>query len=513
MFLCFKIPRLINGTRAAGSGKRIFNIRRVYLIISMIGALGLDGITHASESKLSFKRCSVLLSSGAMEIDAQCATFERNENPKDAESRRIALSVIKLPSHSPEPEPDAFTVIQGGPGGSSIDFAVAYSRVFEEIRKKRDIIVIDQRGTGRSNKLTCELPEELRNTFNLDLIQKATQKCLNELSKENDLRYYTTSIAVDDLEALRIAAGYSQLNLYGVSYGTRVVLHFLKKYPSSARTAVIDGVVQTGLNLAGGEIARRWEDSFEALNNRCQNEPSCANTHGDLYEQYQVLEERFKAAPVTVTVPHPTTGKATEYTFGEHTLFGAMRLMAYSTEQLALIPLLLSEAVKENYNFAAAQSLLMEANFADQFATGMHNSVVCTEDAPFVTADNKAQAKNTIVGEMMSDILMNSCSVWPKGYMDQDFLEPFSTEIPVLILSGETDPITPPENGEIAAEQLGNTKHIEVPAHGHGVVARGCVPNLVGLFVTNASFEMVDDTCTKRERPSPFFNTLTGPTP
>ena len=147
--------------------------------------------------------------------------------------------------------------------------------------------------------------------------------------------------------------------------------------------------------------------------------------------------------------------------------------MAYSTEQLALIPLLLSEAVKENYNFAAAQSLLMEANFADQFATGMHNSVVCTEDAPFVTADNKAQAKNTIVGEMMSDMLMNSCSIWPKGYMDQDFLEPFSTEIPVLILSGETDPITPPENGEIAAEQLGNTKHIEVPAQAHGDVATG----------------------------------------
>ena len=511
--MCFKVPRLINGTRASESSKMIFNTRHLYLIISTIFALGLNGITNASEAELDFKRCSVLLSSGAMEIDAQCATFERNENPKDAESRLIALSVIKLPSHSPEPETDAFTVIQGGPGGSSIDFAVAYSRVFEEIRKKRDIIVIDQRGTGRSNKLTCELPEELSDTFDLDLIKEATQNCFNELSKENDLRYYTTSIAVDDLEALRIAAGYSQLNLYGVSYGTRVVLHYLKKYPDSARTAVIDGVVQTGLNLAGGEIARRWEDSFEALNNRCQSEPTCAETHGDLYEQYRLLQERFKAAPVTVAVPHPTTGIATEYTFGEHTLFGAMRLMAYSTEQLSLMPLLLSEAVKENYTFAAAQSLLMEANFADQFATGMHNSVVCTEDAPFVTEDSKSQAKGTIVGEMMSDMLMSGCEVWPQGQMDEGFLEPFSSDIPVLVLSGETDPITPPANGEVAAQQLGNTKHIVVPAHGHGVVARGCVPNLVGLFIETASLETVDETCTNRERPSPFFNTLTGPTP
>lgn len=510
--MSLKVPRLLNETETKDRFSRIFNVSRI-TVITITLTLGIISLGNASTSVLEFKRCSISLSSGAIATDAQCASFERNENPMDPQSKRVSLSVIKLPSHSPEPETDAFTVIQGGPGGSSIDFAIAYNRIFEQIRKKRDIIVIDQRGTGRSNKLSCDLPEDMSGIFDLKLIQESTQKCQEKLSKDNDLRYYTTSIAVDDLEALRLAAGYSQLNLYGVSYGTRVVLHYLKKYPSSARTAVIDGVVQTGLNLAGGEIARRWEDSFEALNKRCQSSPSCAQAHGDLYKLYRELQDRFKAMSVQVTVPHPTTGIATEYTFDEHSLFSSLRLMAYSTDQLSLVPLLLSEAAKENYTFVAAQSLLMEEGFIDQFATGMHNSVVCTEDAPFVTPQNLAQARGTLAGEMMSDMLTTSCKVWPTGHMDEGFLEPFSTDIPVLVLSGETDPITPPKNGDIAAEQLGNTKHIKVPAHGHGVVARGCVPNLVGLFIETASFDEVDETCTKRERPAPFFNTLTGPTP
>ncbi len=185
--------------------------------------------------------------------------------------------------------------------------------------------------------------------------------------------------------------------------------------------------------------------------------------------------------------------------------------MAYSTEQMALMPLLLSQAKAGNYSFVAAQLIQLEESFSDQFATGMHNSVVCAEDVPFVTPQEIAKAKGTLLSETMSDLLASSCSAWPQGIIDADFHQPFKSDVPVLVLSGETDPITPAKNGAIAADMLGNSKHIVVPAHGHGVLGRGCVPNLAQIFIESANFDEVDDTCVKREQPTPIFTTLSGP--
>jgi len=466
---------------------------------------------------LVFEKCSV--SVGAQEVDAQCSDFKRLENPEDPKSRILDLSVIKFASRSVNPETDAFTIIQGGPGGSSIDLAVSFSPILESIRAKRDVIVIDQRGTGRSNKLICPEPEDNAHQFDAENIKRETQRCVTQLESvsqneegetlASDLRFYTTSVAVDDLEALRIAAGYTQLNIYGVSYGTRVAQHYLRKYPSSVRSMIIDGVAPIGLNLAGSEVAKRWEDSFNRLNERCSQDENCVTTHGDLRESYQTLKKRFSEKKISINLPHPRTGESTEYTFDEYSLFSAIRLMTYNTESLSLMPLLISEAIKGHYTFVAAQILLAEESLGT--ATGMHNSVICTEDAPFVTEEDIKQAKNTLVGELVSEAVLAGCSVWPKGVLDDDFLKPFESDVPTLILSGETDPVTPAANGEIAAKMLSNSKHIVVPAHGHGVLARGCMPKLASLFIEDAHFESIDETCVKRERAMPIFSTLSGP--
>ena len=216
--------------------------------------------SFADNHSLSFNKCSVKV--GAQEVDAECGTLKRLENPNDPKSKSLDLAVVKFASRSLKPEEDAFTLIQGGPGGSSIDLAVSYLPILESIRNKRDIIIIDQRGTGRSNKLSCPAAEDSSGQFDIELIKQETQKCLTLLSEgnasknsadneadktgNNDLRFYTTSIAVDDLEALRAAAGYPKLNIYGVSYGTRLAQHYLRKYPSSTRSIILDGVVPVG---------------------------------------------------------------------------------------------------------------------------------------------------------------------------------------------------------------------------------------------------------------------------
>ncbi len=468
-------------------------------------------LTAAELNSLDFKPCTITVA--AVEVDAHCSDFARLENPEDTNGRVITLAAIKFPARTPEPETDAFTIIQGGPGGSSIDMGIGFSRAFEDIRRKRDIIIIDQRGTGRSNMLTCDMPEDSSVQYNPEIAKRLNKACADKLSKDNDLRFYTTSVAVDDLEALRQAAGYNQLNLYGVSYGTRVVQHFMRKYPDSTRTAILDGVAHIGLNLAGGEIARRWENSFNAINQRCQADAVCKAQHGDLRESFDQVINDLSEAPVSVNIPHPSTGEPKQYTFNKDSLFGAVRLMAYSTESVSLMPLLISRAKAKDYRFMAAQLIKLEEGFSKEFAFGMHNSVACTEDAPFVTQAERAKADGTIVGDLMASVMQASCSVWPRGVMDENFREPFSSNVPTLVLSGATDPITPPENGEIATKMLGNAKHIVMPAHGHGVIARGCMPKLASMFIEDGSFAELKTSCVERERAMPIFTSLTGPRP
>lgn len=487
-------------------------------ILSLGAALLLNiGTSNAKPSQpsastsLEFKRC--LIGAGAYEIDAECADFIRHENPSDDNSKLITLAVVKLPALTPEPENDAFTIIQGGPGGSSIDLAIVYNRVFEEIRRKRDIIVMDQRGTGRSNKLACPTPLDQTSAFDPLKVRQLAKACLNEISVHSDVRLYTTSVAVEDLEALRTASGYKQLNIYGTSYGSRVAQHYLRKYPEQTRSVIIDGVAHVGLNFAGGEIARRWQDQFETLNARCKNKPSCFSQHGNLQKSYDEIYSRLQQQPVTVSLAHPTSGDTIEYTLNKYSLFGAIRLMAYSSNQSALIPILLSKAKAGDYTFFASQIIQMEESFPAELASGMHNAVVCTEDTPFVTAADLATSSGTILGSLMSETLSASCKIWPQGIIDSDFREPFSSETPVLVLSGAADPITPPANGAIATDMLGNARHVIVPAHGHGVIARGCVTKLASNFIDNGNFNDFDSSCVNRERSVPIFSTLAGAKP
>ncbi len=468
-----------------------------------------NNMENVAFNSLVFRRC--LVSQRAQQIDAQCAKLTRLENPKDLNSRLITLSIMKLPSRSLTPKPDAFTLIQGGPGASSIDLAVNYSAVLEGIRAERDILVVDQRGTGRSNILPCINMSEAEqiNGGDVEQIKKLSQVCLDAL--DADLRFYTTSVAVQDLDAVRHAAGYEQLSIYGVSYGTRVAQHYLRRFPEKTRAVILDGVSHIGLNLAGGEIARRSQSAFDQMAERCSLSEECHSQFGSIQMKFSQLRDRLSKAPVNVSLAHPVSGELTEKEFSEEELFGLLRLMAYSTESNALLPMLISQAHAKNYGPLVAQALMVGAEFSQGFAIGMSNSVVCAEDAPFVQAGDLQNLEATYLGKRMAESIAAMCEIFPRGVVDEDFFEPFDSDVPVLILSGETDPITPPENGDKALDMLSNAMHLIVPAHGHGVFHRGCVLQLGSEFIQKGSFESLDASCIERERAMPFFSNHAGP--
>ncbi len=484
---------------------RSFDIYLIILVIILVGPVQ----KVSAQEQLDFKACQV--KQGAVIMDAQCAVLKRALNSEQNNGETIDLFVAKFPALNPSPAKDAFTVIQGGPGGSSIDLFIGSHRLFRKIRANRDVIVIDQRGTGRSNILKCSFDEneDMFQEFDPDVVKSLAKKCVDDL--DTDLRFYTTSIAVQDLDAMREAAGYDQLSIYGVSYGTRVAQHYLRRFPERTRAVILDGVVDIGLNLAGGEIARRSQAAFDGMSKRCIGSKWCSEKFGDLKSKFEQLRDRLSKKGVEVTFPHPVNGDQVTEIITEGDLLVAVRLMPYSTEQLALLPMLISKAHAGEYTQLAAFSTMLSEGFLDSYAIGMNNSVMCAEDAPYVEKNSLENLQGTYFGDGMAKSIQATCDVWPRGPVDGDFMETFESEKPVLILSGETDPITPPENGARAHQMLSNSKHIIVPAHGHGVIGRGCVLQIATEFVKRGDFEKFNSSCVERERATPFFSNNSGP--
>ena len=462
---------------------------------------------------LQLEDCRIRAAEGFPGIKARCGTLVRPEDPADPDSPALELHVAVVSALSLEPEPDPFVPIAGGPGQASTRFYAGYAGAFEEIRRTRDIVLIDQRGTGKSASMNCDVEEEIvEGAFSREQTIEDTRRCLAVLP--HDPRYFTTSVAVQDLEALRLALGYTQFNLYGISYGSRVAQHFLRRYPESTRSVIIDGVVPPQIAL-GPTIAIDAQNALEAIFERCTESEACSERFPTLRDDFDRLRARLIEEPVTVSMAHPVNGALEDITFDDNNMAGALRLLSYSPQSVALIPLLIDEAVNGNFAPLAAQFLMISAGMAEQLSVGMHNAVVCTEDFPYFAGEavSRVALAATYIGPVQLDALEAICSVWPKGVLDVDFKTPVATDIPVLLLSGEADPITPPAYADLAAVDLGNALHLTGKRQGHGQAPQGCMPQVIGRFVESASFEGLQTDCLNRLFAMPFFLDFSGPSP
>ncbi len=466
---------------------------------------------------LEFTECTI--GSGASALVAQCATLSV---PLDAakfgigtdQAPQIELSIARIPARRQSSRQDAFTMIAGGPGQSAIESFPAVSFAFRHIMRNHDVILIDQRGTGESEKLVCE---EAPDSMGLDAevdeeeISKLARECRESL--EHDPRWFTTSMAAHDLENVRQQLGVSQWNMYGISYGTRAALHYLRRYPESIRTLTLDAVVPPDIAL-GPDIARLSQRALDLIFQRCRDNQGCAEAFGDLSEPTMELLESLEAQPRTISFEDVASGKLSTMEFTRDHLAVTIRLMSYSAQTAAILPSMLHDAI-ENDNFAplARQSKLQTKSLGNSLATGMHHAIVCTEDAPFVDSSGNAEDANTYLGKGAVKSLLASCEHWPPGEMDADFKDPVVSGAPTLILSGEADPITPPDYGESLVEHLKNARHIVNPHQGHMQAPFGCMPVLLAKFVESADATALDASCLERLRAPPFFVDANGPLP
>lgn len=465
----------------------------------------------SSGTVLELSDCRIYAAPGHPGIKARCGSFARHLDPADPASTVLQLHVALVPALSLEPEPDPLVVIAGGPGGASTRFYAGFARAFEKLRRHRNILLLDQRGTGKSAPLTCDFDDDvLGGPFDLAETLAHTQTCLDTLPY--DPRFFTTSIAVRDLEALRLALGFPALNLYGISYGTRVAQHYARRYPQSTRSIILDGVLPPQLPLGPG-IAIEAQHALQAIFDRCAEDVDCNGAFPDLAAEFAQLESRLSEQAVSMVVPHPVTGAQHSLEFGDMEFALGIRLMSYSPATIALLPLLIHEAAAGNLAPLAATFLSVSESLSEQLAIGMHNAVVCTEDAPFYGDIDVNALQKTYIGPTMIETLKAICSIWPAGVIDADLRTPLKTDTPVLLLSGSADPITPPRFAALAAEKLGNARHLIGKNQGHGQAAQGCMPEIIEQFVATASVDGLDTDCLDRLFAMPFFIRHSGPAP
>jgi pimeloyl-ACP methyl ester carboxylesterase len=482
-------------------------------VTTMLFALVVLHWPYGTASALELKDCRISAGPSFPSLKARCGTLERPENPDDPDSPMLALRVAVVPALNLEPQPDPLVPLAGGPGQGAIEFYGGTFFAFELLRRDRDILLLDQRGTGASARLDCPAEDEfVTSEFSAEETRRYTGACLAALP--HDPRWFTTSVAVRDLEALREALAYPALNLYGVSYGTRVAQHYARRYPASTRTVVLDGVVPPQLPL-GPEIATEAQAAMERIFARCAEDEACNDAFPDLASDFPELRARLGEKPVNVKVADPVTGEILTVSFGRNELSGALRLLAYHANSIALVPLLIAEAVDGNYRPLVAQFQMTSAEISSSLALGMHNSVMCAEDVALYDDSlmDEAAIMASYMGPMQIDALKAICSVWPQGPVDADFHEPLSAAVPVLLLSGDSDPITPPRYADMAAMNLMRAWLLTGRNQGHGQLTVGCMPRIIAEFIEHRSLETVDTACMSTNFAMPFFLDFGGPAP
>lgn len=446
--------------------------------------------------QLSFSPCSLVSPMGTQSVDAQCSALAVPENRADPNSRTISLAIAWVPAHG-EAQPDPVFMLAGGPGQAAREAYPGIAAAFSETLKKRDLVLVDQRGTGGSNALTCK-DSGGKNAFadeDDDTPARASvfaARCAQALAGHADPRYYSTTEAIEDLDAVRAALGAERINLIGVSYGTRVAQQYAKRYPQHTRTVALDGVVPNSLVL-GNEHAKNLESSLDRQFARCLDQKGCGDKLGNPRERLNALLTLVDQAPPTVHYRDGITGEAREEKLTRAHIATLARMFAYAPTVAGLLPLELNEAAQGRYEPLMALSKLIASTVGDQLMHGMELSVICTEDADELRVDPADQ--HSLIGTDLITFLQAQCAVWPHGRRPADFRAPLTGKVPVLLMSGEFDPVTPPRYAEEVLKSLTNGRHLLVRGQGHNVLPVGCMPKLYAKFLDSADPKSLDAAC------------------
>jgi pimeloyl-ACP methyl ester carboxylesterase len=424
----------------------------------------------------------------------QCGELEVPENRAAPGGRTIRIFAAVLPANTLTPKDDPLVILAGGPGQAASTLAPFAGRL-AEVRRTRDVVLIDQRGTGRSSPLDCAAfkPRE-DEAFDPDPLPRA-RACADELQAQGiDAAQYTTTAWIADLEAMREALGYARWNLWGGSYGTRVAQEYFRRHPDRVRTLILDGVAPPGMIITL-DVWRTREAALAAIFAQCAANERCRATHPDLATTLARLQASLGPEGRELDLQDPRTGASRRERVSFDLVLSALQPLTYVPETASLLPEMLSLAIDGEFGALFAAHPAASGNLAEQMNAALHFSVTCAEDVPRIVAGQEARALEGLPTDRLARRLISVCGVWPRGAMPADFAQPVSGNIPVLLLSGGMDPVTPPANGALVARSFTDSRHIVAPGYGHIVSVHACGPRLLAVFVDQAGFGKLPATC------------------
>jgi pimeloyl-ACP methyl ester carboxylesterase len=471
--------------------KRVTTMTLRRIAATGIAALALAGCSDSSAPGRTIELAPCRLPKVAQAV--QCGRVEVPENRDRPNDRKLSIFVAVLPANTLSPKPDPVVLLAGGPGQAASTLG-PFALQLGAVRRTRDIVLIDQRGTGRSSPLDCKAfaPDE-HAEFDIDPVPKSLLCAWQLAERHVDASQYTTTAFVADLEAVREALGYAQWNLWGGSYGTRAAQEYLRRHPSRVRTLVLDGVAPPSMRISF-DVWRTRDDALDGVIAACQASSACAKAHPDTAATLADIQRDLEGGK-TITLRDPRTGIVREMHVEFDTVIGALQPLTYAPEAASLIPQLLALAHEGDFAPLVAASLVIIGDLPDQFSPALHYSVTCAEDVPRVTRDERINGVDDERVRTLARRTLAVCDQWPKGTFPPDFVQLIASDVPTLLLSGGLDPVTPPAYAAEVARKFPNSRHIVARGFGHIVSPHACTPRLIGAFIDEAGFTKLPQTC------------------
>lgn len=476
----------------------------VVAVILCMGCTSSSPLRRAAE-RLPLAPCRV----EGLEEKVLCGTYEVWEDRAARQGRKIPLHVVVIPSRAEPPEPDPIFHFAGGPGGAVTNW-VRWS-VDSPLRERRDLVFIDQRGTGRSNPLPCDLrPEddgrergELREIFPVARLEA----CRAELERHADLTLYTSELAMDDYDEVREWLGYGKINLTGGSYGSRTVQVYMQRHPETVRAAFASAIHDLRRSPLRDQAANA-QATLVALFDACAAEAECGSAFPRLPAELDELLARLAEEPAVVEIVDPADGQPRRLRLHRDYVAERLRVSLYYLSFSRALPMAIHLAHQGDYEPLTQIGLLFDKSYSG-VSYGMMLSVYCSEDMPAFDPDEAvAEAERTVFGSYRIRQQIQACEHWPSRRLPASFYTPRRLDVPTLFISGAHDPVNTAQYGEQAISDLPNGLHLVVADAHHGfggLENQACAWQLEQEFLERGSVEGLDTSCIASMRRKPFF--------
>lgn len=438
--------------------------------------------------------------------EALCGAYLVWENRSSRTGRQIAINLLVLPGVGRSRQPDPVFYFDGGPGAGATGAAAHVAGVLRRVNEHRDLVFVDVRGTGRSNPLDCAHPPDtapLQVHFKEFLSDEYVRDCLARQTA--DVRFYTQPFAMDDVNEIREALGYQQINLYGASGGTRQEQIYMKRHGRTVRSAVMHGV-----QAMDGEMplpfSAALEDGIRGLIDACAKQDECRSRYPDLRGDWEAVKQRFEQGPVTADLAHPRTGELERVTITKGVYADGLRHLLYNMNAASTVPADIHSAARGEFAPFARRELEQSARWSNVLSHGMFITATCAEDVRFIDEEDIRRATSgTFLGDYRVRRQQAACRLWPAGEgIDADFQAPVRLDVPVLIISGEFDTATPPREAERVASHLPSVRHLIFPNQAHDLANPACASALIAHFIESGSGQTLDTRCVAETRRPAF---------